>query len=156
MPFFVLKLSMAKKQPDTKLLKVYRVIDANLNRAREGLRVVEEVIRMVLDQKGLTKDFKKLRHDLQRIVTSLPDQELLLKAREAEADVGRAISTKAEKSRQEIKDIFAANMKRVQESLRVLEEFSKVLGNGYSEQFKQIRFKIYEVEKKLSFKLFSR
>ncbi|OGC23913.1 hypothetical protein A2291_06390 [candidate division WOR-1 bacterium RIFOXYB2_FULL_42_35] len=134
--------------------KIYRVIDANLNRLREGLRVVEEVMRMVLDNKELSLELKTLRGELQVAIDLIPEQQLLLESRESGDDVGRDSSTKTEQTRSDLNAIFTANIKRSQEACRVLEEFSKSLGGNSSTAFKELRFKIYELEKKLKQKPF--
>lgn len=128
---------------------IYRIIDANLNRAREGLRVVEEICRFVLQDKRLTLTVKKLRGDLSRKMI----KEQALKARRALADVGRKLYTEREGRRKNIKDIFQSNIKRAEEAVRVLEEFSKLIDPKSGMRFKKIRFKIYEVEKRISKKL---
>lgn len=142
------------KSKDSKL-KIYRVIDANLNRFREGLRVVEEVMRMVLNDKALALELKNLRGELQAAIELIPDKDLLLEARNSAQDVGRDSNTKTEQSRLDLEAIFAANMKRSQEACRVLEEFSKSLEGKSSKAFKELRFKIYELEKTLASKLIS-
>lgn len=128
---------------------IYRIIDANLNRAREGLRVVEEICRFVLEDKRLTLTVKKLRGDLSR----LKIREQAIKARRALADVGRKLYTERESKRKNIKDVFQSNIKRAEEAVRVLEEFIKLVDPKSGVSFKKIRFKIYEVEKRISKKL---
>ncbi len=44
--------------------KIYRVLDANINRAKEGLRTCEDTARFILNDETLAKKFKKLRHDI--------------------------------------------------------------------------------------------
>ena len=133
----------------TRNLKTYRILDANINRAMEGLRVVEEVFRMVLDDKKMAQEFKSLRSHLQRAANALPDRHLLLEARQALRDVGKDLSSQTENKRKNLKNIFKSNIKRAQEALRVLEEFSKLVKVATSHKFKQLRFKLYELEKKI-------
>jgi thiamine-phosphate pyrophosphorylase len=102
-----------------------RVLDAAANRAREGLRVVEDYLRFVLDDRHLTEQCKQLRHDLVAALKCFP-QEHFLAARETQADVGTALTTAAEATRLEPAQLIAANFARLQESLRSLEEFSKL------------------------------
>ncbi len=130
--------------------KFYRIIDANLNRLREGLRVCEEVARFILDSKSLTLDFKCLRHDIKNILKCFPGdlRKNLINFRDSNSDVGRPTSL-IENKRKDIKDIFTANMQRVKESVRVLEEFSKLIIKGrLSSKFKELRYRIYTLEKK--------
>lgn len=142
---------------------IYRIIDVNLNRAAEGLRVVEEVCRFVLEDKKLTLTMKKLRDQVSRVIgisgyqwegyrgIRIPGK--LLKERRALNDVGREMYTKAEGKRANVESVFRANMKRVQEAVRCLEEFSKLLDPRLGKKFKRIRFKLYALEKKLIEKL---
>lgn len=133
--------------------KFLRIIDANLNRAREGLRVCEDITRFVLNDKSLTRSFKALRHKVGALAKSLNKQNLaLLKTRNTRKDIGKKTS-KTELKRKGIRDIFYANAQRAKESLRVLEEITKLLSQKYSQKFKNIRFRTYELEKKSRVKL---
>ena len=127
---------------------INRIIDANINRTKEGLRVCEEITRFVLDNRKLTAEFKKIRHKIDTIVKRLPDIRLdLLKARKSLTDVGRNIYIN-ELKRKDFGDIFFANIQRVKESIRVLEEFTKLKNINFAVEFKKIRYSIYEIEKK--------
>ena len=127
--------------------KTLRIIDANQNRAKEGLRVCEEVVRFILNDVRLTEEFKKARHNVSRTISSLPVvRKELLKERDSEKDVGKDISEKSKRKNYE--DIFNANIQRVKEALRVLEEFSGLLSKDASQKFKALRFKVYTLEKK--------
>lgn len=129
--------------------KLYRIIDANLNRSREGLRVCEEIARFALDDEGLTKEFKALRHGVSGCIRLYPARlRGIVSARDSESDVGRGRQS-LERRRSGWKDISAANMERVKESLRVLEEFSKLIDEKISDRFKRLRFKAYNAEKRL-------
>ncbi len=128
--------------------KIYRILDANANRAMEGLRVAEEFARFILEDKKQTKKIKKLRGDLKRAVLSLSKKKLLL-SRFSLSDVGGKIYSKEESKRPNLKSIFKSNIKRVQEAVRVLEEFSKFIDPKLGKLFKSIRFEAYEIEKKL-------
>ncbi|MFH1683451.1 MAG: hypothetical protein ABIA67_01065, partial [Candidatus Margulisiibacteriota bacterium] len=129
--------------------KVLRIIDANVNRAMEGVRVVEEIARMVLDNKKLTEELKNVRGNLKQAVKSLPDAKTLLKFRESLKDVGRKITTEMENRREDLDSIFHSNIKRAQEATRVLEEFSKGTSVKSAKAFKGLRFKLYDVEKRI-------
>jgi len=130
-----------------------RVIDANLNRAREGLRVCEEVARFVLNNRPLTKELKNARHRIQNICGSFPNGwRSVLASRDSAADVGRQPSF-VEFSRKNTNEIFFANMQRAKESTRVLEEFLKLFDYKLSNRFKRLRFGLYEIEKKTLKKL---
>lgn len=118
-----------------------RVIDANLNRYREGIRVVEDIFRYNFNDKKLASQLKSLRHI--RINISLKE---LLEKRDSINDVLK-VSTDSEKTREQIEDIIIANFKRAQESARVLEEILKVYNINNSEEFKNARYKLYNLEK---------
>jgi len=124
--------------------RILRIIDANLNRATEGLRVVEEICRFILEDAKLTLAVKQLRGRLSRIVS----RELA--SRDSAGDVGREPYTKNEQNRAGLENIFKANIKRAEEAVRCLEEFSKLLKASYGQAFKALRFEIYELEKKLT------
>ena len=125
---------------------IYRIIDANINRAKEGLRVCEEIARFILDSHNLTSEFKGLRHKINAILKYLPKNTELFKERDSLADVGRKIYIN-ELKRRNCQDIFFANMQRVKESIRVLEEFTKLINKNAAVKFKRLRFDIYELEK---------
>ena len=126
---------------------IYRVIDANINRLKEGLRVCEEITRFILDNYNLTSEFKKIRHKAEVILKYLPKNTELFKERESLGDVGRKIYIN-ELKRRNYQDIFFANMQRAKESIRVLEEFSKLINKNIAVKFKRLRYNIYELEKK--------
>lgn len=127
--------------------KLLRILDANFNRAKEGLRVCEDVCRFILDDRGKTRQFKMLRHRLSAGMGILPFGKLL-DGRNIDWDVGKS-STSLELKRKNIFDIFYANMQRSKESLRVLEEFAKLLNRHLAEDLKKIRYQIYALEKKV-------
>jgi thiamine-phosphate pyrophosphorylase len=135
-----------------------RMIDANLNRSREGLRVLEDVARFLLDDAGLSRGLKTLRHDLARQTRSLRLE--LLSGRDSELDVGRPDGTSREASKgdanmtspENILDLVTANAKRVEESLRVVEELAKLPELSPmldSTVFEQTRFSLYTLEREL-------
>ena len=123
--------------------ELFRVIDANLNRLKEGVRVVEDIMRYRDNNKNLSKKLKELRHKA-RINETL---ELLLN-RDSINDVLRP-STPSELNRTDITSIITANFKRAQESSRVLEELFKLHSAEYSENFKYIRYELYNLEKEI-------
>jgi thiamine-phosphate pyrophosphorylase len=125
---------------------VYRIMDANGNRAMEGLRVCEDVCRFLYDEKTLTRAYKKARHALSEIVLRWQGTELLA-ARDIESDVGRQ-SSRREFKRGSVDDVFYANSQRVKESLRVLEEFAKLSDRPSAEKLKRLRYTVYALEKK--------
>jgi thiamine-phosphate pyrophosphorylase len=131
---------------------IERIIDANINRTKEGLRVCEEITRFILNSRSLTSQFKKIRHQIDSLFKSLASRVKLIKERESAKDVGKNIYIN-ELKRKNYQDIFLANIQRVKESLRVLEEFSKLKNTATALEFKKIRYRIYEIEKRAAKKL---
>lgn len=135
--------------------KSYRIIDANINRAKEGLRVCEEITRFLLDSRSLTAGFKEIRHKIGALARNFPGSlSDLLEVRKSLKDVGRNIYIN-ELKRKNSKDIFFANIQRAKESIRVLEEFAKLANKDLAVKFKIIRYDIYEIEKKAGKKIFA-
>lgn len=131
---------------------ILRIIDANINRAKEGLRVCEEISRFVLNSPRQTLSFKKVRHRIDSLAGRLAGKKGLFTAREASLDVGKKIYVN-ELKRKNLGDIFFANIQRVKESIRVLEEFAKLRDRPAAVNFKKIRYELYELEKKISPKI---
>lgn len=126
----------------------FRIIDANINRLGEGLRVLEDFTRMTLNDTVLTQKLKDMRHKTLKIHGEL--YKKLLGSRDAAGDVGSDMVVKGENSKQDVKGVITANAKRAQESLRVLEEMAKIPElNLDSEQFRKARFELYTIEKEL-------
>ena len=117
-----------------------RLIDANLNRLREGIRVVEDIFRYVYNDKQTALKLKELRH-----LSRLENYIELLETRDVKNDVLRS-SIKSEQNRSDLYSILIANFKRAQESSRVLEEFIKLTSIKDSENFKYIRYELYNLE----------
>ncbi|MBI3040387.1 MAG: thiamine phosphate synthase [Chloroflexi bacterium] len=127
-----------------------RIIDANLNRTGEGLRLLEDIARLLLNDAALTEQLKVLRHQLIRGAPSFHRQ--LLQSRDAAGDVGASIEVPGEEKERELPAVLVANARRVQEALRTLEELAKVPGTTPKldpEKFKQARFSLYTIEQKL-------
>ena len=133
--------------------RIIRLIDANRNRLTEGLRVCEDIARFILDDKSATRRLKSIRHRALSAVKRLgADKRLLAKFRDSEADVGKT-SIKSERRRNTLADLFRANAKRSEESMRVLEEFAKLSSAASADAFKQMRFELYSLEKSIVEKL---
>jgi len=123
--------------------EILRVIDANINRYREGIRVVEDIYRYVYNDKNISSSLKNLRH----IKLPITQKELIDK-RDSINDVLKT-STKSEQKRENLESIIIANLKRAQESARVLEEIFKLIDIKTSENFKENRYQLYNLEKKI-------
>jgi len=129
--------------------QLLRIIDANLNRSREGLRVCEEIARLGLNAQGLARDLKGMRDRVSLLARDIDIRSGgIASARDVRRDVGRSSRFRGGVRRQAVRDIFAANMQRVKESLRVLEECVKLLYPGHERAFSRLRFRTYEIEKK--------
>ncbi|MCK4274489.1 MAG: thiamine phosphate synthase [Dehalococcoidales bacterium] len=125
-----------------------RIIDANLNRIGEGLRVLEEFARLSLNDTNLTQQLKDMRHGTLDIDLQL--QEQLINARDSEGDVGADMQAAGEEKQRDVKEAVIANARRVQESLRVMEETAKAPDISLeSDKYKQARFALYTIEKDL-------
>jgi thiamine-phosphate pyrophosphorylase len=123
--------------------EIYRVIDANLNRLKEGIRVIEDLQRYLNNNKELSQKLKQLRH-----LAIYEDIDALLKHRDSINDVLRP-TIEDELKRSDLKSIIIANFKRAQESSRVLEELFKLESAKMSETFKHIRYELYDIEKSI-------
>jgi thiamine-phosphate pyrophosphorylase len=128
---------------------IYRILDANLNRAREGVRVTEEVARLYFDDAKLSSKFKRLRHDLTRVAKRSFDEKRLLTFRDSEKDVGADSMGELEKKRTNLGSIVQANLRRAEEATRVLEEFGKMIKPDSAIAFKRIRFRLYKLEQEM-------
>jgi thiamine-phosphate pyrophosphorylase len=131
---------------------VWRVLDANANRAAEGLRTIEDVARLIREDSVASLWAKSLRHDLADAVAKL-DRSLRLAARSTETDAGTGHTTDTEGVRADWKSIFRAACERVGQSLRCLEEFSKLVDASISREFKSLRYKAYDVLAQLELRL---
>jgi len=133
---------------------VLRLIDANIDRLGEGLRVLEDVARFLLNDAALCRRLKTLRHKLVRDVQPL-EQELLSARRVAE-DVGAPAKLPAGTEHQDLVALVTANSRRVQESIRVLEEFARLSSapiGAKPAKLQRFRFEVYELEQELVSKL---
>lgn len=125
-----------------------RIIDANLNRIGEGLRVLEEFARMTLNDREMSQQLKNLRHDTARCNPDI--QQLLLQSRDSAGDVGAEMRVPGEGKNRNIPEIIRANSRRAQESLRVMEEIARLPGSGLdTENYQRARFEMYTIEKTL-------
>jgi thiamine-phosphate pyrophosphorylase len=131
-----------------------RIIDASLNRIGEGLRLLEELARLLLNDATLTQQLKNMRHELIRGDWSF--HQKLLDSRDSAGDVGIDMEVPGEEKQRDLPITVMANARRVQESLRTLEELAKIPGISQKldpERFKQARFSLYTLEQDLLAKL---
>ncbi len=122
----------------------FRALDANFNRAMEAFRTLEDIARFD-DLSSFQASYKQLRHELQTATGSW-DRSLLLAARDAGGDVGREVKTECEGDRSQGSIAIAnAAAQRLQQSLRCLEEFSKLAFPASAQGIEQIRYRVYDV-----------
>lgn len=122
-----------------------RILDANLNRAREALRVLEEHVRLVSPDAGLCRCLKQMRHALVDIADVF-GVDAMLGARDIRGDVGTTISTDAERRRTGPAHVARAAAKRLTESLRCIEEYGKIINAAAAGRVEQLRYDAYALE----------
>ncbi len=125
---------------------MYRTIDANINRLREAIRVIEDILRFEYDDLLLFQDFKKIRHSIEDFLQGIEID--LLNSRGSDSDVGIKNVVEGENIRESMYSIVKANFIRAEEAARVLEEAFKILLYiDKSQKAKSIRFSLYSLEK---------
>ncbi|MBO3461821.1 thiamine phosphate synthase [Aetokthonos hydrillicola Thurmond2011] len=134
---------MVEPNSQTEQIKqvVYRILDANLDRAREGLRIIEEWCRFGLNNAHLASQCKKERQEIANWHTAQ-----IRATRDTLNDPGTDLTHPQEEERNSIKSLLQANFCRVQEALRVVEEYSKLYNPNMGKVFKQMRYRIYTLE----------
>jgi thiamine-phosphate pyrophosphorylase len=125
---------------------VYRIIDANFNRAREALRVIEDFCRFYLNSASLTTCAKQLRHELSAAIGKL-DPSQLIASRDSLGDVGAGTTVDNQLQRSDLRDCFTAGCKRLTESLRTLAEMTQTLNPEVAQTIEKLRFSAYTLEK---------
>jgi len=131
---------------------IYRILDANFNRAREALRVVEDCGRFALNDPAVTAAAKCMRSDLKEIYTALPVAEMLV-SRDTPGDLGTELTSPAERQRADVHDVAAAALKRLTEALRTIEEYSKMVSPEQAGRVERIRYSAYTLEQRLMSRL---
>lgn len=127
---------------------ILRILDANANRAREGLRVLEDVARFALDDAELCRTLKSFRHGLRDRLSTLYTSRI--DARDTDHDVGTAITAAGEYQRQGLAGVVAAAVARVTEALRCLEECLKTSDPSAAQWMETTRYRVYTIERKLA------
>jgi thiamine-phosphate pyrophosphorylase len=130
--------------PTQSAMAVYRILDANLDRAREGLRIIEEWCRFGLNDAQRTDQIKHLRQTLAQW-----HAPVLRQARDTPGDPGTALTHPQEEVRGDVVDVLQANLCRVQEALRVLEEYGKLYRSDFAAACKAMRYQVYTLESDL-------
>ena len=133
---------------------VARILDANANRAREALRVLEDTARFALDDGPLCSELKALRHDLQAALGTLRPGWLEAN-RDSAGDVGAGVTAPGERERAGLGDVVTAAGKRLGEALRVIEETAKTIDPSMAGRVQAIRYRFYDAESALHRRLAS-
>ncbi|HEY2584300.1 MAG TPA: thiamine phosphate synthase [Tepidisphaeraceae bacterium] len=127
---------------------VLRLIDANANRAREGLRVAEDFARFVLNDQSLSSALKEIRHEFATVLGPLLGEAIL--HRDTPGDVGTSNKTQAEQRREDVADVVIAAGKRLGEALRAIEEYLKTIAPADAARIEQLRYRFYDIEQRLA------
>ena len=130
---------------------VLRLLDANANRAREALRVLEDYARFVLDDRDLSAALKEIRHEFAGATRGFVENAIL--HRDTPGDVGTATKTQAETTRADLADVVTAAGKRLGEALRSVEEFLKTRCPADAAKVESLRYRFYDIEHRLAFTL---
>ncbi len=125
---------------------IYRIIDANFNRAREGVRIIEEFCRFALNCSPLSERAKQLRHELSTVIDKL-DTGRLISSRDTLGDVGIGKTVDKQLTRDNLSDCFTAACKRLTEALRTLAEMTQTLNRPVAEAIEKLRYEAYTLEK---------
>ncbi len=128
---------------------VYRIIDANFNRAREAVRVMEDFCRFALNSSLLTGRAKQLRHELSAAIGKL-DAERLIASRDTSGDVGIGKTVDMQLKRKDVYDGFTAGAKRLTEALRTLAEAIQILNPSVAKKIEDLRYTAYTLEKDIT------
>ena len=127
---------------------VLRLLDANLNRSREALRVLEDYARFILDDADLSRELKNVRHALAEITKHYQAEAIL--HRDTPGDVGRVNKTATEQTRLDLNHIVTAAGKRLGEALRCVEEFLKTVSADDASRIESLRYAFYDIERRIA------
>jgi len=126
--------------------EIYSALDANINRSIEGIRVCEDIFRFSV-KSLISAEFKNLRHKITELISVIPSG-YLLRGRDVPNDEQKFLNTVSEMKRGSVRDIFRSNIRRAIEASRVVEEFSKIIHPDIAAGFQEIRFSLYDLEKR--------
>ncbi len=126
---------------------ILRLIDANANRAREALRVLEDYARFVLESEELCTKLKGLRHELSQSLRPWLDEAIV--HRDTPGDIGTAINTDSERTRPDLAAVIVAAGKRAGEAMRAIEEFLKTARAADAAKIESLRYCFYEIEQRI-------
>lgn len=125
---------------------IWRTLDASANRSAEAVRVLEDILRFCINDAFLSQEAKAIRHEL-AIIFSRKDLQARIRLRDVLRDVGVGATIAKTPPRTETRHIFAANAARASQSIRSLEECSRLVVPAVTAAFEQLRYRIYTLEK---------
>lgn len=132
--------------------EIYRILDANFNRAREALRVAEDCGRFAMNDPAITAMAKHMRSEIQDLLAHMPVQEFLV-SRDTPGDIGTDLTSPTEPVRTSMSDVVTAACKRLTEALRTIEEYSKIVAPAQTIQVERMRYNAYTLEQRIMGKL---
>jgi len=135
-----------ESEKDDSGVGIWRTLDASANRSAEAVRVLEDILRFCLDDAFLSQEAKAIRHEL-AIIFSREDLQARIRLRDVLRDVGVSTTVAKTAPRTEIKHVVAANAARASQSIRSLEECSRLVVPAVTTAFEQLRYRIYTLEK---------
>jgi thiamine-phosphate pyrophosphorylase len=135
-----------EKLADREAIPRLRILDAAGNRAGEAVRVIEDYVRFVLDDRHLAGECKSLRHSLTAALSVFPAAQRHA-ARETRADVGTTLTSETERRRTGLRAVVGANFKRLEQALRSLEEYAKPTAAAAAAELEQMRYRAYTLER---------
>ena len=135
-----------ESEKDDSGVGIWRTLDASANRSAEAVRVLEDILRFCLDDAFLSQEAKAIRHEL-AIIFSREDLQARIRLRDVLRDVGVSTTVAKTAPRTEIKHVVAANAARASQSIRSLEECSRLVVPAVTAAFEQLRYRIYTLEK---------
>lgn len=148
------------------------MIDANLNRACEAVRTLEDLARFVLDHADGAASLKAIRHDITQAAQSRGwDALTLAPHRDTPGDLGTALTTPTESQRNSMASIAQSAAARGTQALRVLEESAKLPESApppphpspprereqddssstasHASEFEQLRYRLYDAAQRV-------
>ncbi len=128
--------------------EIYRILDANFNRAREALRVAEDCGRLALNDPAITAFAKNLRSDLVEVLRTMPSDQFIT-SRDTPGDIGTEITSPTEQRRDNLEDVATAACKRLSDALRSIEEYVKVIEPSVTLKIERMRYNAYTLEQRL-------
>jgi thiamine-phosphate pyrophosphorylase len=130
---------------------ILRVIDANANRSREALRVLEDYARFIFNDDKISGELKNLRHEMAEVLRPILPQAIVY--RDTPGDVGTNLTAPGEQSRNDVADVVIAAGKRAGEAFRAIEEFLKTIQPAEAAKIESLRYRLYDIEQRIALTL---